>query len=327
MSDGTGSPVSSPPVSSPPANSRMQRSGAMRALYVAAHVARILLGLIFVVAAALKGLDPAEFAHQMAGYGIVGPAVSGLSTPLLIAFEFTLGVALLAGFRPRASALTAVALLVAFIGIEAYGIAQGRTEACGCFGAYVQRTPQQVILEDLLFIGFGLLSLFGLRTWAGARGRRSVVAVFAGGLLMLGFAIASPFLPLDPLVTSLAVGHGMQDLGLAETVPDLLQGRHLVALIDVTDEKASETSARLDEIAAMTGGPDVIALTPATEEERLAFTWTAAPAYDLRNLDRPVLKRLYRRLPRFFLVDGGHVQAIFDSAVPVPEDLVSSGSP
>ena len=327
MSDGTSSPVSSPPAGSPSASPLMQRSGAGRALYVAAHVARVLLGLIFVLAAALKGIDPAEFAHQMSGYGIVGPAVSGLSAPLLIAFEFTLGVALVVGFRPRASALAAIALLVAFVGVEAYGISQGRTESCGCFGAYVQRTPQQVILEDLLFIGFGLLSLFGLRTWAGARGRGPLVAVLTGGLLMLGFAIASPSLPLDPLVTSLAIGHNMEDLGLAESVPDLAEGRHLVAIIDVTDEKAAETSARLDEVAAMTNGPDVIALTPATEEERLAFTWTAAPSYDLRNLDRPILKRLYRRLPRLFLVDRGHVQAIFDSAVPVPEDLVSSGLP
>jgi len=322
MSDGASSPASSP------ANSAMRRSGAVRALRVAAHMARILLGLILVAAGALKGLDPAEFAHQIAGYGIIGTAVSNLSAPLLIAFEFTVGLSLIVGFRPRASTLTAIALLVAFIGIEAYGIAQGRTEACGCFGAYVQRTPQQVILEDLLFIGFGLLSLFGLRTWAGARGRGGViaaVAVFAGGLLMLGFAIASPSLPLDPLVTSLAVGQGVEDLGLADIVPDLLEGRHLVALIDVTDEKTFETSARLDEIAAMSGGPAVIALTPATEEERLAFTWTATPSYDLRNVDRPVLKRLYRRLPRFFLVDRGHVQAVIDSAVPGPEDLVLSG--
>ena len=303
------------------------RSGAVRALWVAAHLARVLLGLIFMVAGALKGLDPAEFARQMAGYGIVGPAVSNLSAPLLIAFEFTLGVALVAGFRPRASALTVIALLVAFIGIEAYGIAQGRTEACGCFGAFVQRTPQQVIMEDLLFIGFGLLSLLGLRRWAGARGRGAVTAVVGGGLLMLGFAIASPYLPLDPLVTNLEVGHRVEDLGLAEAVPALAEGRHLVALIDVTDENASETSARLDEIAAISGGPGVIALTPATEEERLAFTWTAVPSYDLRNLDRPVLKSLYRRLPRFFLVDRGQVQAVFGSAVPRPEDLVSSGSP
>ncbi len=303
------------------------RSGAARALWVAAHVARVLLGLIFVAAGALKGLDPAEFARQMAGYGIVSPTVSNLSAPLLIAIEFTLGIALVVGFRSRASVLTAIACLVAFIGIEAYGISQGRTEACGCFGAYLQRTPQQVIMEDLLFIGFGLLSLLGHRTWPGARGRGVMAAVAAGGLVMLGFAIASPYLPLDPLVTNLEVGRRVEDLGLAEAVPDLTEGRHLVALIDVTGAKASETSARLDEIEAISDGPDVIALTPATEEERLAFTWTAVPSYDLRNIDRPILKRLYRRLPRFFLVDRGQVQTIFDSAVPRPEDLVSLESP
>ncbi len=300
------------------------RPRAARARRAAGHAARVILGLIFVMAGLLKAIDPAEFARQMAGYGLIGAGASRLASPLLIALELTLGIALLVGFRPRPSAIVAAALLALFIAIEAHGISQGRTEACGCFGAYVQRTPGQVIVEDLIFIGLALLSLWGLRSWGGAPRRPAALAVFAGGVLSLALAAASPHLPIDSLITSLRPGASVADLGLAGAVPELETGRRLVALIDVTDEAAVDVAARLDAIATRPGAPDVIALTPATEEERLAFTWTAVPEFDLVNVDRPVLKRLYRSLPRFFLVVDGRVGAIWDGAVPDPDDLLSS---
>jgi hypothetical protein len=273
------------------------------------------------MAGALKAIDPAEFARQISEYGIIGRGLSQIGAPILIAFELTLAFALIAGVWPRGTALVACGLLAIFIVVEAYGLSQGRTEACGCFGAYVQRTPQQVIVEDLLFIGLALLSLWGLRGWRRGAGR---LAVIAGGLLALGFAIASPHLPIDSLVTGLTEGKSLEELGIAEIVPGLGEGRHLVALIDVADAAAGETAAHLDALALEPDAPGVIVLTPATEEERLAFTLLAFPQFDVYNVDRPVLKRLYRRLPRFFLLESGRVMALFDDAVPDLKDLLSS---
>jgi uncharacterized membrane protein YphA (DoxX/SURF4 family) len=298
--------------------------GRVRFRLVAGHLGRITLGLIFLVAGALKVIDPVEFARQMSEYGIIGRGLSDLGAPILIAFELTLALALIVGVRPRRTALVACGLLVFFIAAEGYGLSQGRTEACGCFGAHVQRTPQQVIVEDLLFIGLALLSLWGLRHWRGASRRRAAVVVAAGGLLALSAAIASPSLPIDSLVTALEEGRSLEEMGIAETAPGLGQGRHLVALIDVADPDAADTAARLDALAIEPGAPGVIALTPATEEERLAFTLLAYPEFDVYNVDRPVLKRLYRRLPRFFLIEAGRVVALFDDAVPESKDLLSS---
>ena len=285
------------------------------------HLGRLALGLVFLAAGILKALDPAEFARQIAGYGLVGAGPAAVAAPLLIALETTLGVALLAGFRPRPAALAGALLLAAFIVIEAYGIAQGRTEACGCFGAYVQRTPRQVILEDLLFIGFALLSLWGLRTWPGAR-RHAAVAVAGAAILSLTFALASPALPLEPLVTRLAVGRSVADLGLGQAVSDLSAGRHLLALIDLTDPASVGTAARLNALAAGTRGTGVLALTPSTEEEQAAFLWSAGPEFPIRRVDRATLKPLYRRLPRFALIDSGKVVSLFDAAPPEAKDLL-----
>lgn len=291
---------------------------------VAGHAGRVALGLIFLMAGVLKALDPAEFVHQVQGYGFLAAGLAAYAAPALIVLEIALGVALLAGARPLWAGLASIALLAAFIFIEAYGLSIGRTEACGCFGAFVERTPGQVIAEDLLFAALAVLAIWGLRGWRGLAVRRAVAVTSAGALLAGGLVTASPSLPIDRYVTRLAVGRSLADLALQDRAPHLSQGRHLVALIDVTDPRAAATAAALNEIAARPGSPPILALTPASEEENAAFLWSAAPAFETRRVDRAVLKRLYRRLPRFFLLDSGRVAAIFEDAPPAAEDLLSS---
>jgi uncharacterized membrane protein YphA (DoxX/SURF4 family) len=304
-----------------PAAKRGARASAWRR--GAGHAGRVSLGLIFLTAGILKALDPAEFVHQIAGYGLLGARLPAYAAPALIVLEITLGVALVAGARPLWAGLASIVLLAVFIAIEAYGLSIGRTEACGCFGAYVQRTPGQVIAEDLLFAGLAVLAIWGLREWRGLAARRAVAVMSASIVVAGALVAASPSLPIDRYVTRLAVGRSLADLALQDRLPHLSQGRHLVALIDVTDPRAAETAAALNQIASRPGSPPVLALTPASEEERAAFLWSAAPAFETKSVDRAVLKRLYRRLPCFFLLDSGLVAAIFDGAPPAAEVLLS----
>lgn len=300
------------------------RRGALAWRRAAGHLGRIALGLIFLAAGVLKALDPAEFAHQVAGYGLLSPRLSTLAAPMLIVLEISLAIALLAGARLLLSGLLSLALLLFFIGIEAYGISAGRTESCGCFGAYVQRTPAQVIGEDVLFAGLAVLALWGLAGWSGLRGRRAGAALAATVILSTVFVVASPYLPIDDYVTRLAAGKTLEDLELQDRVPGLAEGRHLVALIDVTDPGAARSAADLNAIAARPGSPAVVGLTPSTEQEIDAFLWSSIPAFEIHRIDRDVIKRLYRRLPRFFVVESGRVTAVYDGAPPAAKDLLSS---
>lgn len=291
---------------------------------VAGHIGRVTLGLIFLAAGILKAVDPAEFAHQVQEYGILGARLSAQVAPAMIVLELVLAVALLAGVRPRLACLGAIALLAGFIALEAYALSIGKESSCGCFGAYVQRTPGQVIAEDLVFAGMAVLALWGLAGWPGMPLRRGAAVLLGSLALAAALVMASPSLPIDPWVTRLAVGRSVSDLSLLEKAPQLAEGRHLVALIDVTDPRAVDTATVLNQIVSRPGAPRVLALTPGTEEEKAAFLWTAAPGFETENVDRAVLKRLYRRLPRFFLVESGRVAAIFDGAPPAAESLLSS---
>jgi len=295
-----------------------------RALPWVGHAARIGLGLVFLIAGMPKMVDPAEFARQIAGYDIIGEGLTPFVSPLLIAFETTLGIALIVGFRPRVSVLTASILLLSFIAVEAYGMAAGRTESCGCFGAYVQRTPGEVIVEDLLFLALGAVAWFTLRAWRPRRAQVAAGVVTIATFASLALAVASPHLPIDPYVTRLAVGRPVEALKLPADLPSLAEGRHLVALFEVTTPRATEIAAQLNALATAPGAPGILALTPSDDEDRTAFFWAAAPEFDIYSVDRGVLKRLYRRLPLYFMVDSGRIVGIGDDAGRVVEDLLSS---
>lgn len=295
-----------------------------RLLRWAGHAARLALGAIFVAAGLLKALDVTEFARQTASYGIIGAGLAALLAPLLIAIETTLGAALLAGWRTRLVAVLTGVLLLFFIGLETWGITRGHTESCGCFGAYVTRTPLQVIFEDLGFVALAILAWAGLGSWRPGARRLAGAAVALAAVLSLGFAMASPRLPIDDLVTRLSVGRSVADLGIASKLPGGGQEDTLVALLDMTDPRAKEAAASLNALAGTPGAPKVIALTPSTDQEQAAFMWEAYPAFDVVPVDRGLLKPLYRSLPRYFLLRSGKVARVFEGPRPPSPDLLSS---
>jgi putative oxidoreductase len=290
------------------------------------HLGRILLGAIFLFSGIAKGLTPGEFTQQVAGYGILGARLSSIAAPALIVFEIVLGVALLCAVRPLLTASASILLLFFFIGIEAYGLAAGRTEACGCFGAYSERTPAEVVGEDFLFAALGVLALWGLRGVTGLRLGRAGAVLVVALLVSTTFVVTSPALPFFniPVITRLAPGATLADLKLEKRLPELAEGRHLVALIDVTDARAGEMAAALNALAAASGAPPILGLTPATEQEIDAFRWSAVPAFEVKRIDREVIPYLYRRLPRFFVLDSGRVAVVYDGAPPEAKDLLSS---
>lgn len=302
------------------------RTGARRVLAWVGHAARLALGAVFLLAGALKIVDVADFAHTTAGYGLVGAKTALVVAPLMIAIEFALATALLAGYRTRAAAVLTGMLLIAFIALEGWGMAHGRTESCGCFGAYVQRTPLEVILEDVGFLALAVLAIAFLGPWEARRRRHAAAAVLIAAVAALGLALASPRLPIDPWVTRLAVGRTVGELGLESKLPPGVQENGLVALLDLTDPVSKEAAAALNDLAAAPGLPKVIALTPSSDTDYAAFLWDAYPGFDVLTADPPLLKRLYRRLPLYFRLRSGRVEAIYRDPRPPAANLLLSGA-
>jgi len=113
---------------------------------------RLLLGTVFVAAGALKALDPAAFANDVARYGMVPYPLVNLVALTLPWVELSAGALLVLGVWKRASALVIAGLNVVFLAAISVALVRG-LEVCGCFGASVARKASPwSLVEDAVFL-------------------------------------------------------------------------------------------------------------------------------------------------------------------------------
>jgi len=279
------------------------------------------LGLVLLVAAWGKLIDPVLFAEQIEieGLGFLLPA--GGVALIAVAIEIALGVALLLGVRRLwvllpASALTAFFLILT--GRHYWNYLQGVVDdsvSCGCFGNLVLRTPAEAFWQDLFLLVPALLLAFVGRAEEEFPFKRVGATAI---VTVLGVLVAwqAPGLPLDDLATRLRPGSRVVDLcsGRDEArlcidllIPELEQGQHWVVLADVADPVFGEAVEGLNAWALAQEGMKLWVLTDATPDEQYAFFWQWGPVFEVREAPHALLRPLYRRLPRSFMVRDGEV--------------------
>lgn len=300
------------------------------------HIGRfgaLVLGLVLLVAAWAKLLDPASFVQQIELEGLDFLLPARAVALIALALEVALGVALVAGVR-RLWVLVPSALLVAFFlfltgrawWLDAHGLlAEGA--GCGCFGNLVERTPEQAFWQDLLLLVPALLLSFVGRPRSGREfppARTALIGLAAVAAPV--FAHFAPDLPLDDLATRLkpgvevseiCTGEGAERLCFDTVVPELDQGSHWVVLAELDDEEFGRSVERLNESVLEGGGPALWAVVTATPEEHQAFFWNWGPAFEIREAPATLLGPLYRSLPRSFRVEDGRVTETHRGLPPV----------
>ncbi|WP_241037142.1 MauE/DoxX family redox-associated membrane protein [Blastococcus litoris] len=135
-----------------------------------ATVARLVLGVVLVVAGVLKIPDPAAAERAVRAYrllpeGLVAPVAFGL--PVL---EIAAGLALLAGVFVRTAALASAVLMAVFLVGVGSAWARGLQIDCGCFGGGGEVAPGETaypaeIARDTAL----LLAALALARWPRSR--------------------------------------------------------------------------------------------------------------------------------------------------------------
>jgi len=134
------------------------------------------LGILFIIAALPKILDPPSFAHMVYNYKIVPWALINPMALILPWIELLCGVALVLGIWKGTARTIIAALLVVFIAGISINLARGNAIDCGCFNvADAGKTPAQRvasmwwdILRDL-----GMLLMAGQLWWSARVWRRA----------------------------------------------------------------------------------------------------------------------------------------------------------
>jgi hypothetical protein len=75
------------------------------------------------------------------------------------------------------------------------------------------------------------------------------------------------------------------------------------------------------------GKPALWVLAAATPEEKRAFFWRWGPRFEIRETPQELLRPLYRRLPRAFLVEHGAVTRTFGGLPPLSQLAANSQDP
>ena len=95
---------------------------------------RVVLGALFLWAAATKLPDMSAFAQDLANYRILPGVLVPWAAAAVVGIEIAAGLALVTGFGARAGAVVIAGLLVAFIAFLAQALLRGIDLRCGCFG-------------------------------------------------------------------------------------------------------------------------------------------------------------------------------------------------
>ncbi|MBL0173862.1 MAG: hypothetical protein IPP94_01115 [Ignavibacteria bacterium] len=288
-----------------------------RALRVTARILQCLVAGAFLLAA-VKALDISAFAAEIRGYGIF-PELSLFGAWFFVIVEVMLAMALLVNAYPRMTALAMLVLLAVFVAVTAYALSIGLQGSCGCFGNLVHRTPQQVIVEDVLMM---CAMLFVLLVHSKQRMKTAAwkpVLILLSGAAAAGLAIAAPHLPLDSYVTDLRVGKQFSSWPVEGLTRDLQSGTHFVFLFTSTSKTIETDVAMMNAVAQSEDIPSTIGLLTEGTAKVTEVMFQYGTAFPVGALEPKFARYLYRTLPRAFILRDGEVREVW-SRIPTPAE-------
>lgn len=132
---------------------------------------QIALGVIFIVAALPKIVDPPSFAHMIYNYRILPGTLINLSALVMPWVELICGVALVLGIWKRSSSAIIGAMLVVFIVAIGINLARANPIDCGCFEVNARpKGPEELFFDMKVVVARDVAMLVMIaQMWAGWR--------------------------------------------------------------------------------------------------------------------------------------------------------------
>ena len=130
---------------------------------------QIALGLIFVVAAWPKIIDPPSFAHMIYNYRILPGSLINISSLVMPWVELLAGLALILGIWTRPARWIVGLLLAVFMIAIAFNLARGNAIDCGCFEVSAAGKTHEERIRDMWLVllrDAGMLLMVAQLWWA-----------------------------------------------------------------------------------------------------------------------------------------------------------------
>jgi uncharacterized membrane protein YphA (DoxX/SURF4 family) len=166
------------------------------------HIARILVGCLFIFSGFIKSNDPIGFSYKLEEYFEVFKADTGLgffelfahiSLPmaiLLCVSEVALGFLLLIGAYRNATIILLILQIVLFTFLTFYSACFNKVTHCGCFGDFLKLVPWQSFWKDII-----LCYLIAI-IWVGRENINPIFSNWLANILSLVAVAASIYFPI-----------------------------------------------------------------------------------------------------------------------------------
>jgi len=138
---------------------------------------QIALGIIFVVAAWPKIVDPPSFAHMIYNYRILPAPLINISALTMPWVEMVAGLCLILGLWIKPARWIITAMLVVFMIAISINLFRGNAIDCGCFDMSAANKTYEERIRDMWMVlirDAGMLLMIGQMIWAErVRGRQA----------------------------------------------------------------------------------------------------------------------------------------------------------
>lgn len=123
------------------------------------QIARVIVGMLFIISGLIKLNDPMGFAFKLQDY--FDPSVLNLTflipyaltlAIVIVVFEVLIGIMLLLGVARRFTLWSLIGMILFFTFLTFYSAYFNKVTDCGCFGDAVKLTPWQSFYKDVVLL-------------------------------------------------------------------------------------------------------------------------------------------------------------------------------
>ena len=296
--------------------------------YNVPHLIAGAVGIVLLSAAFIKMMDMDLFIRQLRDYGIISNyLLLSLNARALIALECALGVGLLLFYKPKLTLLLTSVLFLIFVGATGWAWLTDVTKDCGCFGAWIKRTPGEAVLEGLILLALTLVA-WGMSRPSRkpeVRSKKWVIAAACLAGLILPAVFGFPLTSVDPNQTR-AGDILLSDLQIEGPYPvNLAHGDYLLVLMDTDCSHCRDAVAVVNWLAEDPDLPEVFGLSFNNEDQLEKFRKDLQVIFPIGNITEEDFLRLLGdgNLPRTFLVRDRVVQEVWDIEIPDEQTVKS----
>jgi uncharacterized membrane protein YphA (DoxX/SURF4 family)/peroxiredoxin len=301
------------------------------------HFSRLIVGALFIFSGFVKLVDPIGsqfkfeeyFSESVLNIEFLVPYALGFSIILIVA-EIVLGIAILVGYKPKATVWSLLAMIIVFTFLTWYSAYYNKVTDCGCFGDAIKLTPWQSFYKDVLLTVLIFILLIRVKDIKPiSKGKLpaiiTLVSLFASLYITYHVLVHLPIIDFRPYAVGNNIPEGMKykndgeipkihDFYLedaqSDLAPEILEKEKVLLVIVYALEKADTNGFKaIKEITekAIKKGYIVYGASASFTDELIIAKEKYELPFDFLFCDGTTLKTMVRANPGLMMLNKGTI--------------------